>query len=54
MTVKELIKQLQCFDGDHHIKIEAEYACGHGIAGNTVNNVEFKNGDVVLTSEEYY
>ncbi len=53
MDVKELIRKLQCFDENHHIKIEAYYDCSLGIAGNTVDKVEFKNGDVVLTSEEY-
>lgn len=53
MTVKELIKRLQCFDEDHHIQIEAEYDCGYGLAGGTVDDVQYKNGDVVLTSVEY-
>ncbi len=53
MDVKELIKRLRCFDEDHHVKIEAVYDCGLGTAGDTVDSVEFKNGDVVLKSEEY-
>ncbi len=53
MTVKELIKKLRCFDENHHIKIEVKYDCGYGVAGNTVDAVEYKNGDVVLTSEEW-
>ncbi|KKN77485.1 hypothetical protein LCGC14_0360440 [marine sediment metagenome] len=53
MTVKELIQKLETFDPDHSIKIEAEYDCGYGSAGNTVDSVEFKNGNCVLISREY-
>ncbi len=52
MTVKELIRQLQNFDGDLSIKVEAEYDCGHGLAGDTVDAVEFKESKCVLISNE--
>ena len=53
MTVKELIRQLQAFAGEHTVIIEAQYDCGMAVAGNTVDDVVFKDGDCVLISEEY-
>jgi len=52
MTVGELIGRLQCFDENLYVEVEAEYDCGHGIAGDTVNSVEYKRGNCVLHSDE--
>ncbi len=52
MTVKELIRELQAFDGDLYVGVEAEYDCGMAIAGDTVDGVEFKGGKCVLISNE--
>jgi len=52
MTVGELIRQLQCFDENLYVEVDAEYDCGHGIAGDTVNSVDYKRGNCVLFSAE--
>jgi len=53
MLVKELIKKLQCMDGNHEIEIQAEYDCSHDLSGGSIDNVEFKNGKCIITSLKY-
>ncbi len=52
MTVRELIRQLQNFDGELSIEVKAECDCGFAMAGNTVDSVTFEDGKCVLFSYE--
>ncbi len=49
MTVKELIKHLQCFDEDHNVSIDVDAECGCLKVACAIDDVQFKNGDCVLT-----
>lgn len=49
MTVKELIKKLQCFDGDHTVKIDVDAECGCLRVICDIDDVQFKRGECQLT-----
>ena len=49
MTVKELIKRLRCFDGNHYVNIEVDAECGHLKVKCKIDDVQFKHGDCILT-----
>ncbi len=48
MTVKELIKRLQGFSGDHNVEIEVDAECGHLKCMCAIEDVQFKNYTCVL------
>ena len=49
MTIKELIKRLQCFDKEHNIRIDVDTECSCLKVQCEIDDVQFKNGDCVLT-----
>lgn len=49
MTIKELIKKLQEFDGDHPVILEFYYDCGYGHATRDIEEIQFaSNGATIL------
>lgn len=48
MTVKELIKHLQCFDENHTVSIDVDAECGCLKVMCDIDDVQLKHGDCVL------
>ena len=49
MTVKELIRKLQCFDKEHYVEMEILTECRCLTVGSEIQDVQFKNGNCVLS-----
>lgn len=48
MTIKELIRHLQCFDESHTVIIEVDAECGHLRVESAIEDVQYKGGICVL------
>ncbi len=54
MLVKELVKRLLCFDGEHNVNIDVDAECGCLKVQCEIDDVQFKNGDCVLIGNVDY
>ena len=52
MTIKELIKKLNCFDPEHEVEIEFMHSSGCVCSGSDILDVEYKRGKCFLIGNE--